>query len=101
MRKAKIKLASNNLKVIKDMIDQIVRVGKKTGTKINGPIPLPTKRLLVPTLKTPCGNGTNTWEKYTMKIHKRLISLNAEERAMNLIMKLQFPDDILVEIELI
>ncbi|TRX95704.1 hypothetical protein FHL15_003258 [Xylaria flabelliformis] len=38
---------------------------------------LPTKVLKVTTRKTPCGEGSKTWDCYEMRIHKRLIDLNA------------------------
>jgi len=31
----------------------------------------------VTTRKTPCGEGSKTWDMYEMRIHKRLIDLNA------------------------
>ena len=36
---------------------------KKTGVKVKGPTPLPVKRLHVATRKSPCGSGTETYEK--------------------------------------
>ena len=83
------------------VINEVKRVVSKTGVKMFGPVPLPTRRLNIPTRKSPCGQGTVTWEKYEMRIHKRLIDINADERSMVLIMKIMFPDDVLVEIELI
>jgi small subunit ribosomal protein S20e len=38
---------------------------------------LPTKHLKVTTRKTPCGEGSKTWDTFEMRIHKRLIDLNA------------------------
>ena len=43
--------------------------------KVRGPARLPTKVLTVTTRKSPCGEGTNTWDRYEMRIHKRLIDL--------------------------
>jgi len=65
-----------------------------------GPIPLPTKRLIVPTRKTPCGEGTHTWDKYQLRIHKRLIDISAEERVMRRIMRIKVPDEVFIEISL-
>ena len=31
----------------------------------------------ITTRKTPCGEGSKTWDMYEMRIHKRLIDLNA------------------------
>ena len=71
-----------------------------TGIKKHGPIPLPTKRLKVPVLKAPSGQGTDTFAKFEMRIHKRLFEIMAGERSMHLIMKIQIPESVLVEIEL-
>jgi small subunit ribosomal protein S10 len=65
-----------------------------------GPIPLPTKHLRVPVLKNVSGQGTNMWARFEMRIHKRLIDIVANERSMHLIMKIQIPETVLVEIEL-
>jgi small subunit ribosomal protein S10 len=101
MQKARIRLSSVNMAALDKVISEIKRVVNKTGVKMFGPVPLPTRRLNIPTRKSPCGQGTVTWEKYEMRIHKRLIDINADERSMVLIMKIMFPEDVLVEIELI
>lgn len=31
----------------------------------------------IATRKTPCGEGSKTWDTFEMRIHKRLIDLNA------------------------
>lgn len=51
-------------------------------------------------MKAPSGQGTDTWAKYEMRIHKRLFEIIAGERSMHLIMKIQIPESVLVEIEL-
>lgn len=65
-----------------------------------GPIPLPTRKLVVPVRKTPCGEGTPTWEKWSMRIHKRLIDIDADERTMRQIMRIRIPEEVFIEIEL-
>jgi small subunit ribosomal protein S20e len=42
-----------------------------------GPVRLPTKNLKITTRKTPNGEGSKTWDTFEMRIHKRLIDLNA------------------------
>ncbi|GAB4322316.1 MAG: 30S ribosomal protein S10 [Promethearchaeota archaeon] len=100
VQKARIRLSSNKLDSLQAVCRQIAAVVNKTGVKMNGPIPLPTRKLRVPVMKSPCGEGTNTWETYQLRIYKRLIDVYADERSMHLIMKIQIPDDVLVEIEL-
>ena len=65
-----------------------------------GPIPLPTKKLLVPVRRTPCGDGTKTWDKFEMRIHKRLIEVDARERVMRSIMRIRVPNEVYVEMEI-
>jgi len=50
---------------------------KKLGLKATGPVRLPTKKLSITTRKSPGGNGTQTWDCYTMKIHKRIVDTSA------------------------
>ncbi len=100
MQAARIRLSSVQLDSLQNVCDQIESVCKNQGIKKYGPIPLPTKRLSVPTLKAPSGQGTNTWAKFEMRIHKRLFEIIANERSMHLIMKIQIPESVLVEIEL-
>ncbi|UYP43868.1 30S ribosomal protein S10 [Candidatus Lokiarchaeum ossiferum] len=101
MQKARVRLSSVDMDALNQVISEIKRVVTKTGVKMYGPVPLPTKKLTIPTQKSPCGEGTTTWEHYQMRIHKRLIDVNADERSMVLIMKIMFPEQVLVEIELI
>ena len=100
VRKARIRLTSTDYKKLEGVCTELKAIGEKTGVKMNGPIPLPTKRLRVPVLKTPCGEGTATWDKWELRIHKRLIDIDAEERVMRRIMRIRVPDEVFVSIEL-
>jgi len=99
--KARIKLSSIDPQNLNMICDEIKKIADKTGVKIRGPIPLPTKRLIVPTRKTPCGEGTHTWDKWEMRIHKRLVDVDPNERFLKRLMRIKAPDDVFIEIELI
>jgi len=100
-RKARIRLTSTDYQKLEEVCGELGAIAKKTGVKITGPIPLPTKRLRVPVRKTPCGEGTATWDKWEMRIHKRLIDIDAEERVMRRIMRIRVPEEVYVSIELL
>ncbi len=100
-RKARIRLTSTDYTKLEDVCTELKSIAQKTGVKLNGPVPLPTKRLKVPVLKTPCGEGTATWDKWEMRIHKRLIDIDAEERVMRRIMRIRVPEEVHVTIELL
>ncbi|MGC8610132.1 MAG: 30S ribosomal protein S10 [Thermoplasmata archaeon] len=98
--KARIRLSGNDYKKVEDVCNEIKNIAQRTGVEIHGPIPLPTKRLIVPVRKTPCGDGSATWDHWEMRIHKRLIDIEADERALRQLMRIQIPDGIHIEIEL-
>ncbi|AFK50951.1 30S ribosomal protein S10P [Thermogladius calderae 1633] len=96
----KIKVWSTNVDVLNDFTGRIVDIAKKTGVKLSGPIPLPTKRLSIRTLKLPHGEGKKKYEKWEMRIHKRLLYIAADERVMKQLIRLRVPPEIWMEIEL-
>jgi len=98
---ARIRLWSTNKDSIEKVAQQIKSLATKAGVKVRGPVPLPTKRLVVPVLRLPHGEGSKHWEHWEMRIHKRLIDVASDERVMRQIMRIRVPDDVYVEIELI
>ena len=76
-------------------------ISERTGVDMSGPIPLPTRRLLVPVRKSPDGEGAETWDRWEMRIHKRLIELDAsDDRALRQLMRIRIPDNVNIEIVL-
>ncbi|MDH5815572.1 MAG: 30S ribosomal protein S10 [Candidatus Nezhaarchaeota archaeon] len=101
VRKARIRLSSPNLDDLQRVCEEIKSISQKTGVKMRGPIPLPTKRLIVTTRKAPSGQGSHTFDHWEMRIHKRLIDMDAEDRALKSLMRVRIPDTVHIEIELI
>lgn len=52
-------------------------IDKGLKDKITGPVRLPTRVLRITTRKTPCGEGSKTWDHFEMRVHKRIIDLHA------------------------
>ena len=98
----RIKLAGRSFKEVEEICNQIREISKKQGTSIRGPVPLPTKRLKIPVLKTPCGDGTGhgnaTWDRWQMRIHKRVIDVS-DPRTLRHIIRLQIPENIKIDIK--
>lgn len=97
---ARIKLISPNYDNLQKVCDEIKSIAERTGAKLGGPIPLPTKKLTISTRKSPCGAGSETYEKWQMRIHKRLINIEADDRTLKQVMRVQIPDQVHIEIEL-
>ena len=100
MQKARINLASAEIGKLNQICNSIKEIAEKTGVNISGPIPLPTKRLKVATRKSPDGEGKASWERYEMRVHKRLIDLGIDERALRLVMRVPIPEGLNIEIEM-
>lgn len=100
MGKARIKLVGKNPKELDGVCKQIVEIAKATGVEIRGPVPLPTKRLQISTRRTPCGDGSDTYEHYEMRIRKRIIDVAGDERTLRQIMRVKVPDTVHIEISL-
>lgn len=98
--KTRIILVSTNHKVLDEFTKQIKEIAEKTGSKCSGPVYLPTKRVVIPTRRSPCGEGTHTWDKFEMRIHKRLIEIEQNERTMRHLIRLIVPEDVFIEVRL-
>ena len=99
--RARIKLASTEIEKINQICSDIKSIADKTGVQLRGPIPLPTKKMKVTTRKSPCGNGKASWERYEMRVHKRLIDMGADERTLRLVMRVPIPEGLSIEIEMV
>ena len=86
---------------INQVCASITDIAQKTKVKIYGPIPLPTKKMKITTRKSPDGEGKASWDRYQMRIHKRLIDLGIDERALRLIMRVPIPEGVSIEIEVL
>ncbi|PIN80142.1 30S ribosomal protein S10 [Candidatus Woesearchaeota archaeon CG10_big_fil_rev_8_21_14_0_10_34_8] len=101
MQKARIKLASANKDKLNEMISSIQDIVEKTKVKIRGPIPLPTKKLKITTRKSPDGEGKASFDNFEMRIHKRLIDLGVDERALRFVMRVPIPEGVSISIEIL
>ena len=101
MQKARIKLASTEISKINEVCEYIKDIATKTGVDMRGPIPLPTKKLKVTTRKGPDGRGSSTWDRFEMRIYKRVVDLGLDERALRLVMRVPIPENLNIEIEMV
>jgi len=101
MTTVRIKLQSVEIDRLNEVIDRIKTIASGAGIPISGPIPLPTKRLKVTTRKSPDGDGTATFDRYEMRIHKRIIDLPANDRILHNIMRISIPRTVKIKIEMV
>lgn len=101
MSKARIKLVGDDIDKINTFISEVQEITEKLGVGLIGPIPMPTKKLKITTRKSPDGEGKASFERYQMRIHKRLMDIEVNERVLRKVMKIQIPSGVNIEIKLI
>ncbi len=97
-RIARIYLSSTNTAELEGVVKEIRTIADNQNARIAGPIPLPTKKLRVVTRKTPCGDGTHTFDRWEIRIHKRLIDVLATEAMMRQLARIKVPSSVKISI---
>jgi small subunit ribosomal protein S10 len=97
---ARIKLTSSNIDQLERLAWEIKEIAEKTGVRCKGPQPLPTKILKITTRKAPTGEGTHTFDHWQLRIHRRILDIEPNDRAMRQITKLTIPEDVKIELTL-
>ncbi|KAF7063189.1 hypothetical protein CFC21_069713 [Triticum aestivum] len=75
LHRVRITLSSTSVKNIEKVCSELVKRAKEQPLRVRGPVRMPTKVLNITTRKTPCGEGTNTWDRFEMRVHKRVIDI--------------------------
>lgn len=80
---------------------KIIDTVKKTGAKVSGPVPLPTKKEVVTILRA-VHKYKDSREQFEMRTHKRLIDvISPKAKTTEALGKLDLPAGINVEIKVI
>merc|ERR1711928_18457 len=98
VHKIRITLTSKNCAAIERISNELVKAAKDKQLKVKGPVRMPTKTLRITTRKTPNGEGSKTWDRFQMRIHKRVIDLQSPTETVRQITQLSIDPGIDVEV---
>ena len=99
-QKIRIKLKAYEHSIIDQSAARIVDTAKRTGSRVSGPIPLPTEKEIVTILRSP-HKHKDSREQFEMRTHKRLIDiLQPTQRTVDALTKLALPAGVEIEIKL-
>ena len=97
-QRIKIKLKSFDYKLIDKSTKEIVDTAKRTGARVNGPIPIPTNIERFTILISPHANK-DARDQYEIKTHKRLIIISdPNDKTVDALMKLDLAAGVDVQI---
>ena len=95
----RIRLKAYDHKLLDQSTEEIVNTAQKTGAKILGPIPLPTKKNKFTVLRSPHVDKKSR-EQFEMRTHKRLIDIiNPTPQTVDALMNLDIASGVDVEIK--
>ena len=99
-QKIRIKLKAYDHNLIDLSAERIVETVKKTGTKVSGPIPLPTDKEIITILRA-VHKYKDSREQFELRTHKRLIDIyNPTKSTVDSLMKLDLPAGVDISIKL-
>ena len=97
--KIRIKLKAYDHRLLDQSAAEIVETAKRTGAKITGPVPLPTKRELYTVLRSPVIDKKSR-EQFQITTHKRLIDImEPTAKTIDALRKLNLPSGVYVEVK--
>merc|ERR1712232_21342 len=98
VHRIRITWASRNVANIEKVCADLKKVALDKKLHVSGPVRMPTKKLTITTRKAPSGEGTNTWDRFEMRIHKRLIDLHSPAEIVKQITSIQIESGVEVEV---
>ena len=98
-QKIRIRLKAFDYKLLDQSVTEIVDTARRTGAKVAGPIPLPTKINRYTVLRSPHVDKKSR-EQFEIRTHKRLMDiLDPTPQTVDALMKLDLPAGVDVEIK--
>ena len=99
LQKIRIKLKAYDHRVLDQSAEEIVNTAKRTGAKVSGPVPLPTKKSLYTVLRSPVIDKKSR-EQFQMRVHKRLLDIiEPTAKTIDALKRLDLPAGVDVEIK--
>lgn len=94
VKKIRVKIQGYDHRVVDQSVEKIVDAAIRTGAKIAGPIPLPTRIKKYTVIRGP-HIDKRSMEQFEMRIHKRLIEiLDPTSKTLDSMMHLQMPSGV-------
>lgn len=98
--KIRIRLKGYDHNLVDKSAEKIIKTAKRTGARVSGPIPLPTKKEVVTILRA-VHKYKDSREQFERRTHKRLIDiLRPSNKTVDSLMNLQLPAGVDIEIKL-
>lgn len=96
----RVRLKSYDHRVLDSTCEQLLDVALRTGAKILGPIPLPTKTERITVLTSP-HTDKDAREAFEIKTHKRVLDIiEPTQKTIDSLMHLELPAGVDIEVKM-
>ena len=99
VKRTRITFSGNRLPPMQQVTNQLVNNAKTQGVKISGPVRVPNKHLRICCRRTPCGEGSKTWDQWEMTIYKRYIDLECTAGQIKEVTSITIPNGIEISVD--
>jgi small subunit ribosomal protein S20e len=100
-QRIRLTITSSKLPGLQKVCNNLVQKLKTEKLDVRGPVPMPRRRLRVTTRRAPCGNGTETYDHYELRIYKRVIDFDGSASAVRKVTQIGLEPDVQVEVSVI
>jgi small subunit ribosomal protein S10 len=100
MTKVRIRLSGEDPTALDNVVSQIKTLSDTLSMTFIGPVRLPMRKLDIACRRTPCGDGTDTYEHWEKRVYKRLCDVEGDEKMIKQILRIRVPSNVFVKISL-
>lgn len=98
--KLRIRLKAYDHTLLDQSAEKIVATANATGSKVAGPIPLPTEKDVITVLRAP-HKYKDSREQFEIRTHKRILDIiNPSKKTVDALMRIDLPAGVDIEIKL-
>ena len=97
----RIKIVGDSPDKVQNLCNELKSVADALSLSFKGPIPFPRKKYIIPTRRTPCGDGSDTYEWWELRFYKRLVIVSGDEKKIRQLFKVKVPKGVVVKVSVV
>lgn len=98
IHRIRITLTSRKVEAVEKVCSDLKNKALEKNLRVTGPVRMPTKILKLVVRKSPNGEGTNTFDRWQMRIHKRILDLYSPSDVVRQITNISIEPGVDVEV---
>jgi small subunit ribosomal protein S20e len=100
-QRIRLAITSSKLPNLQKVCTAVCMKLTKEGLTLRGPLPIPRHRIRITTRRAPCGNGTETYDHFELRVFKRIIAFTGSPAAVKQVTQIPIEPDVHIEVSII